>query len=407
MARAPSSPANPDKKVAHQLDVLIIGSGPAGVSTALHLVQADPGWAGRILVLEKEHHPRPKLCGGGVTYYGLNILLNLGFPYPLPVPHVVVDDIQLVYGSRTVHVHGRPVLIITNRAELDAYLAEEARRRGVIIQEGEAVLAITRQDGWMVAETEHAVYRARVIVAGDGSKGVGRRYIQKPKGAPRVARALEVVSPAAETAPQFTGRYAVFDFSPVKEHLQGYAWDFPTRVKGRACYNRGVFDARFAAKKTRARLPDLLQQALEKFQGPSGSQKPAGHPIHWFSPAGVFSKPGFLLVGDAAGADPLLGEGIAPAFGYGQVAASQIIDGFEKQDFSFRSYKRRILLSELGFYLLVHWYIAWWSYHLCHLPWFMHTLWSGLRIAAAILPKPGLNRKARPDAKGSTARSAR
>jgi flavin-dependent dehydrogenase len=47
-------------------DVVIVGSGPAGVSTWLHLHRFEPQLAARTLVLEKAQHPRPKLCGGGV-----------------------------------------------------------------------------------------------------------------------------------------------------------------------------------------------------------------------------------------------------------------------------------------------------------------------------------------------------
>ena len=50
-------------------DILIIGAGPAGLSTALHLAQLAPELVGRTLILEKAHHPRPKLCGGGLLPY--------------------------------------------------------------------------------------------------------------------------------------------------------------------------------------------------------------------------------------------------------------------------------------------------------------------------------------------------
>ena len=49
-----------------QYEVIIVGSGPAGVSTWLHLHKLDPQLAARTLVLEKAQHPRHKLCGGGI-----------------------------------------------------------------------------------------------------------------------------------------------------------------------------------------------------------------------------------------------------------------------------------------------------------------------------------------------------
>jgi flavin-dependent dehydrogenase len=55
-------------KQVEYVDTLIVGSGPAGSSTALHLVQKDPAWAERILVVDKAVHPREKLCGGGITH---------------------------------------------------------------------------------------------------------------------------------------------------------------------------------------------------------------------------------------------------------------------------------------------------------------------------------------------------
>ncbi len=58
-------------------EVIIIGSGPAGLSTALHLLLCDPSWAERLVILEKAVHPRFKLCGGAVTPLGLKCLLEV------------------------------------------------------------------------------------------------------------------------------------------------------------------------------------------------------------------------------------------------------------------------------------------------------------------------------------------
>jgi flavin-dependent dehydrogenase len=53
------------------------------------------------------------------------------------------------------------------------------------------------------------------------------------------------------------------------------------------------------------------------------------------------------LAGDAAGVDPLLGEGISFALAYGQVAAAAINEAFIRQDFSFTTYKEKILIHNI------------------------------------------------------------
>ena len=79
-----------------------------------------------------------------------------------------------------------------------------------------------------------------------------------------------------------------------------------------------------------------------------GEYKLEGHPLRWFEPGSALSVPHILLVGDAAGADALFGEGISIALGYGELAARAIQAAFEQQDFSFRDYRRAVLRSELG-----------------------------------------------------------
>ncbi len=95
-----------------------------------------------------------------------------------------------------------------------------------------------------------------------------------------------------------------------------------------------------------------LRFALDEEFGRHGlhlsDYKLEGHPLRWFDAMSPFSAPHVLLVGDAAGADALFGEGISIALGYGGLAAQAIQAAFTNQDFSFSGYKRSILLSELG-----------------------------------------------------------
>jgi len=55
-----------------------------------------------------------------------------------------------------------------------------------------------------------------------------------------------------------------------------------------------------------------------------------------------------VLVADAAGADPLIGEGIAFALGYGAIAAGAVIDAFAREDFAYSDYAARVLASDYG-----------------------------------------------------------
>jgi flavin-dependent dehydrogenase len=73
-----------------------------------------------------------------------------------------------------------------------------------------------------------------------------------------------------------------------------------------------------------------------------------GHPERWFSPIGSYSGPNVLLVGDAAGIEPLFGEGISMALAYGPIAAGAVKNAFEQKNFEFRNYTDAILRSHLG-----------------------------------------------------------
>ena len=377
------------------IDLLIVGAGPAGLSTALHLLQADPAWAGRMLLLEKAAHPRPKLCGGGVTRLGLSILRDLGFPLPLPIPQARVDDVRLGYAGRVIHSRGRPHFAVFHRQELDAYLADQARQRGAVICENEAVTAFQVDEGGVTVTTTRSAYRANALVAADGSKGIVRQTLMRqqlsqPRQAPRrqrVARLLETLCIANEASALFDEQAAEFDFTPAKDGLQGYCWDFPSWVDGERRVNRGIYDARLAAGRMRPDLPAMLKAYLEKRVLEGESPVIEGHPIRWFSPRERFAWPRLLLVGDAAGADPLFGEGIAPALGYGQVAAYSLQAAFASGDFTFQDYRQRLKESAVGRYLMVRWVAAEGAYHLSHHSLFMHLAWTLGDIVARMWPK--------------------
>lgn len=366
------------------IDVVVVGGGPAGLATGLNLIRSDPSWADRMLVLEKKTHPRPKLCGGGLTTFALQQLRHLELV--LEIPHVFVRQASLEYGGHQVKVAGEPAIAITRRPEFDFWLAEQARNRGVQLLEQSKVTALRRVGGGIEVVTQHETYHARVIVGADGSKGVVRRWLGFREPRSRVARLLEVLTPATGSELEYTAGLARFDFGPARDNVQGYYWDFPSLVHGRPFMNRGIYDGRVAPDRPKADLPEELSCEVRSRLVDPDSLRLQGHPIHWFSPTNRFSTDRVLLVGDAAGAEPLFGEGIGIALGYGRVAAAALNDAFEQGRWAFKDYRRRLLTSPLGGYLMRRWLAASVIYRMSGHDLAMRALWLMGRVMNLMQP---------------------
>jgi menaquinone-9 beta-reductase len=331
-------------------DLIIVGAGPAGISTALHLAQIAPGMVGRTLILEKACHPRPKLCGGGLLPDAENILESLGLDIT-EIPHCDVDWAHFDYNGRGMRMRGEKdgtlAFRTIRRDAFDAWLAGKARQRGFHIRENTTVKCLSVNGSEVLLETDQGGYHAKVVVGADGSRSVVRRSVV-PKEKTHIARTLEIVTEPRPESSLHLQANSYFDFLYVPKGILGYTWDFPAIENGRPVRVRGIYDGNIYPVKKEISLQAALADEFARHGYRLEDYELQGHPLRWFETRYAFSAPQLLLVGDAAGADALFGEGISLALGYGRLAAQAINDAFARQDYSFREYKRVILRSELG-----------------------------------------------------------
>ena len=313
------------------VDVLVVGAGPAGAVAAWQAKQAAPELD--VVLLERDRAVgAPVRCAEGVGDAGLREFANPdGADWvSRRITDVILeapDDTQLVLANSGVGW-------ILDRTRFDAFLAAQAAAEGAAVLVGAEATAMARNGGdrWHVRVKQRGteeVYRARVVIGADGVETMVGRWA-----------GLDTRVPARDM--ESCAQYVLqgIDFNPDAIYLQfstaiapgGYAWIFP---KGVGVANVGLG---LVALKTDGRNAREYLDAWVARRFPTGAR--TGYTVGGVIVHTTIKKTyadGVLIAGDAAHMiNPLSGGGINNAMKAGRLAGCTAAAAIREGDTSER-----------------------------------------------------------------------
>jgi len=357
------------KHPGHIYDVIVVGAGPGGATTATLVSRKGL----RVLMLDKESFPRDKICGDAISGKSVDALKELGL-----IEHFQRDDCLGSWGVTFSSPAGDEVAIpftkaldrpiapgfVCARETFDDILVNLARAEGVEFRERVTVTALLRDGekvvGVTVTESDGTSkdISAPLVIGADGAYSVVVREL----GLDQLDEDHYVAGIRAyyKGVTGFHERNHI-EIHFVEESIPGYFWIFPMAD---GISNIGVGMLSKAIKKKGVKLKPLLDVlvAHPRFQHRFKHATKLGNTKGWGLPLG--SKPrqmagdGWMLLGDAASLiDPFTGEGIGNAMVSGMHAAKWAHQAHENQlfDRSFlKTYEREVNELLKGEFRLSH-----------------------------------------------------
>jgi geranylgeranyl reductase family protein len=317
-------------------DVIVVGAGPSGATTAYYLAQAGLN----VLVLEKARFPRDKVCGDGLTPRAVKTLVAMGVDVSPEAGWLRNKGLRVVGAGMRLEMPW-PELnsypgygLVRPRASLDETLARRAQAAGAKLLEGVTVTGPVLDDHGVIKgvktrngdDPERALL-APIVVAADGNSS---RLAVSMGLAKRDDRPLGVAVRTYYKSPRHDDDYleSWLDLWDGDRLLPGYGWIFGMG-DGTSNVGLGLLNTSAAFGNTDYRA--LLHRWLRSMPDEWGYvEENRTEPVRGAALPMAFNRTphyyrGLLLAGDAAGmVNPFNGEGIAYAMESGEILADVI-----------------------------------------------------------------------------------
>ena len=310
----------------NQVDVVVVGGGPAGSTAAYHLAGSR-----EVLVVDKSAFPRHKACGGA-------LVCCRDWPAEFPSYAQIEDELG---GHPNEHLclqvdktpwrelSGRHFFDQVHRHDFDDLLLRAALDRPGVSFRLFHVRSVTRLDNGLIRLSDGAnVLDARAVIGADGANSVVSRALGNPRWTANEAGACCEVHVVCDKPHDRAYVFYLWGGAP------GYGWLFCT-AEG---FNVGVGYLGPARQRVRRYLDDLLAYCVE--QGLIPREHRIERRCGALVPATVVDRiadDGIMLVGDAAGfINQLSGEGIYYAMKSGKLAGQILAERVEQPAAKYR-----------------------------------------------------------------------
>ena len=289
-------------------DIIIIGGGLSGSSTALNL--SKKGYS--VLIIEKGISEEIKPCAGGMASSMKKFL-------PLDIDQAIESKIRNVEfrwkssDNVVADLSGESPFWIIRREKLDKLLLDEALKFGSEILRPAEVEKIKQQNKtWIIKCSNKVVYRSKFLVIADGSQSQWAGYFKLGPRKPKFANTIALRLKGSGDIPKEAVR---FEFGFVR---YGFAWAFP--LKDSVNIGLGTFINNKLLEDN-----DLNNKVIKSFGFEDLSFKVFHKKLRIWNGIHKLNGDRVIAVGDAASlCDPFLAEGIRPSLISSYFAAESI-----------------------------------------------------------------------------------